>query len=269
MIKYPRTQHIEGSRLQNGDHDLTQVKIQDLEGHHLVVEEKVDGANAGISFSKEGDLLLQSRGHFLRGGPREKQWDLFKQWSSHFETELFDILEDRYIMYGEWLYAKHTVWYNTLPHYFLEFDIYDKDKGIFLSTKRRNEVLKDSPVHSVPVLYEGEIKSTEQLKGLIAPSLYKSRDWLGELRKYASQQGHDTQRIEKETYISDYAEGIYIKDEVGDETIGRFKYVRHDFLSAILNSEGHWHDRPIVPNQLAPSASIYDRRDHGKTIDPT
>src|SRR5205807_2014548 len=32
-------------------------------------------------------------------------------------------LTDRYILYGEWLYAKHTVFYTDLPHYFLEFDI--------------------------------------------------------------------------------------------------------------------------------------------------
>ena len=30
------------------------------------------------------------------------------------------------IPYGEWLYAKHSVHYRKLPHYFFEFDIYDK-----------------------------------------------------------------------------------------------------------------------------------------------
>ena len=44
-------------------------------------------------------------------------------------------------MYGEWLYAKHTVYYDALPHYFLEFDIYDKEQAIFLSTKKRKELL--------------------------------------------------------------------------------------------------------------------------------
>jgi hypothetical protein len=37
-------------------------------------------------------------------------------------------------MYGEWVYAKHTVFYDKLPHYFLEFDILETKTGAFLST---------------------------------------------------------------------------------------------------------------------------------------
>ena len=35
-----------------------------LAGRHLVVEEKLDGANAGICFDETGRLWLQSRGHW-------------------------------------------------------------------------------------------------------------------------------------------------------------------------------------------------------------
>jgi len=35
--KYPRTQHIEGSRLQAGDEDLASVPFRELRGRHLVV----------------------------------------------------------------------------------------------------------------------------------------------------------------------------------------------------------------------------------------
>ncbi len=71
IFKYPRTQHIEGSRLQPGDEDLESVRFTDISDNHLVIEEKVDGANCGISFSYDGKLLLQSRGHYLTGGYRE------------------------------------------------------------------------------------------------------------------------------------------------------------------------------------------------------
>lgn len=267
MLKYPRTQHIEGSRLQKGDHDLTQVKLKDLRGHHLVVEEKVDGANAGISFDDDGKMWLQSRGHFLRGGPREKQWDLFKTWASSFESELFDRLENRYVMYGEWLYAKHTVFYDALPHYFLEFDLYDKEKEVFLSTRRRREILAGSPVHSVPVVFEGEVASREQLESFIAPSLYKTPEWESALREQAERRKLDPDRAVKETDGNNCAEGLYIKDETEDLTIGRYKYVRFDFLSAILDSESHWHDRPIIPNQLRDGATIYDWRNDEQTPD--
>src|SRR5688500_9309043 len=79
--KYPRTHHVEGSRLQPGDGDLAAVPFRELAGRHLVVEEKVDGANAALRFGADGSLLLQSRGHYLAGGAREKHFNLFKQWA--------------------------------------------------------------------------------------------------------------------------------------------------------------------------------------------
>ena len=134
--KYPRTKHIEGSRLQKGDEDLRQIPFNNIKGKYIVIEEKVDGANTAISFDDEGNLLLQSRGHYLTGGYRERHYNLFKQWASIHKEMLYSVLGCRYIMYGEWLYAKHTVYYDALPHYFLEFDIYDRENEVFLDTKK-------------------------------------------------------------------------------------------------------------------------------------
>ena len=39
--KYPRTPHLEGSRLQPGDEDLNQIPFSDIQGRHLAVEEKI------------------------------------------------------------------------------------------------------------------------------------------------------------------------------------------------------------------------------------
>jgi hypothetical protein len=55
-------------------------------------------------------------------------------------------------MYGEWLYARHTIPYDMLPHYFMEFDIFDRETREFLSTDRRQRLLAGTPVTSVPVL---------------------------------------------------------------------------------------------------------------------
>ena len=81
IIKYPRTPHLAGSRLQPGDEDLSQVPFSCLAGRRLTVEEKVDGANSAVSFGPEGQLLLQSRGHYLTGGWRERHYALFKTWA--------------------------------------------------------------------------------------------------------------------------------------------------------------------------------------------
>ena len=50
------------------------------------------------------------------------QYDLFKQWTSVKRPVLEAMLGNRFILYGEWLYAKHSVHYRSLPHYFFEFD---------------------------------------------------------------------------------------------------------------------------------------------------
>ena len=59
LHKYPRTHHLEGSRLQPGDEDSQSVPFALLAGRYLVIEEKLDGANAGISFDAAGKQLLR------------------------------------------------------------------------------------------------------------------------------------------------------------------------------------------------------------------
>jgi hypothetical protein len=58
MQKYPRTPHIQGSREQPGDEDLDSVPFSALANEYVVIEEKVDGANAALSFDAQGQLLL-------------------------------------------------------------------------------------------------------------------------------------------------------------------------------------------------------------------
>jgi hypothetical protein len=258
IVKYPRTRHIEGSGLQKGDHDLKVAPFQDVRGRSLVVEEKVDGANAGVSFTPQGALRLQCRGHYLTGGPSEAQFALFKPWAETHRSWLWDVLGDRYILYGEWCLAKHTVFYDALPHYFLEFDIYDTATGDWLSTERRREMLAGRPVVSVPVLKEGTFSRLKDLTDLVRPSLYKTPRWRDALREAAEAAGTDPDvAATRETDRSDLAEGLYVKHEEDGRVVGRYKWVRPDFLNAILDSGSHWRDRPLVRNGLAPGADLF------------
>jgi hypothetical protein len=253
--KYPRTHHLEGSRLQPGDEDLASVPFKEVANRFLVIEEKMDGANAAISFDADGKLWLQSRGHFLTGGAREKH---FKQWAHCHADALRAALADRYVLYGEWLYAKHTVFYDRLPHYFLEFDVLDTETGSFLSTDRRRDLLHGLPVASVPVLWSGQARTREELAALVGPSLFKGPDWRQRLLETAAARGLDAERVWRETDRSDLMEGLYLKaEEPGARVVGRYKYVRADFLTSVLDSGSHWLKRPIVPNQLADGVDIF------------
>ncbi|CAM2063788.1 RNA ligase family protein [Sulfidibacter corallicola] len=260
LIKYPRTRHLEGSRLQPGDEDLSQVRLGDLAGHHLVVEEKMDGANAGIRFDGPDHLLLQSRGHFLTGGYRERHFDLFKAWAARHRTALWNIMGNRYLMFGEWLYAKHTIFYDALPHYFLEFDIFDLERHHFLDTPSRKALIAGSPVVSVPVLTEVDIDSrtrTDTLTKWIGYSNAKSPNWRTRLKEVAAREGLEPHRIESETDPSDLMEGLYFKVEAEGKVTDRLKWVRADFLTTVTDSGSHWLDRPILPNQLAQGVDLF------------
>jgi len=255
--KYPRTRHIEGSRLGPGDEDLESVRFAEIEGRPLVVEEKVDGANAAVSFSSSGDLLLQSRGHYLVGGERERHFDLLKRWARTHQAALHGVLGARYVLYGEWLYAKHTVYYDELPHYFLEFDVLDTDAGAFLSTDRRRDLLAGAPVASVPVLWRGPATSLGALRGLVGASLYKSPAWRERLEASAVERDLDLERVRRETDPETLGEGLYIKVEEGGRVVERYKFVRASFLAAVFASEGHWLNRPILPNRLRDGVDLF------------
>ena len=258
LIKYPRTPHLEGSRLQIGDEDCSQVPYSALAGKYIVVEEKLDGANSGLRFNANADMLLQSRGHYLTGGGREKHFKLMQSWAAVQEERLFDLLGQRYLMYGEWMQAKHTVFYDRLPHYFLEFDLFDVEEGIFLSTTARHEILAESPIVSVPVLFEGIApRRLQDLLSMLRPSLAKSATWRESLKETALRQGLDPARIERETDASDLSEGLYVKVEDGRQTVDRMKWVRSDFLQTIADNDSHWLSRPVVPNQLAPGVDLF------------
>lgn len=252
IIKYPRTRHLEGSRLQAGDEDLSQVPFREILGLYIVIEEKIDGANSAISFDGEGNLLLQSRGHYLIGGNRERHYNLLKQWANIHKDRFFDVLGSRYIMYGEWMYAKHTVFYDALPDYFMEFDIYDRDRDVFLDTRsRRALTAKMEIVSSVPVLGEGVYQNKKDVLALLKDSNYITSNHLETLKMLAERQNLDVERQLRETDPSTMMEGLYIKIEEDGVVKDRVKFVRASFLQCVNESQSHWQTRPILPNQLA------------------
>lgn len=250
IIKYPRTPHLRGSRLQSGDEDLSQRPYSELAGRYVVLEEKIDGANSAISFSEDGELRLQSRGHFLTGGYRERHYDLLKQWAAVQQNRLYKVLGCRYIMYGEWMYAKHSIYYDMLPHYFMEFDVLDRETGKFLDTPSRHKLLESLPVFHVPVLASGIFKSMDEILKYLGDSLYISDNHINHLREDAVRLGLDADQICRETDAARTMEGIYVKVEENGEVVDRMKYVRASFLQTIETPQTQWLDRPIVPNRI-------------------
>ena len=79
----------------------------------LIVEEKLDGTNVGVHFTARRSARPPvPRAPDHRGDA--PQYDLFKQWVAVKRFVLEERLEDRFILFGEWLYARHSVHYRRL-----------------------------------------------------------------------------------------------------------------------------------------------------------
>lgn len=238
FIKYPRTPHLFGSTGTDDDKHLGEENSQRfIADDSLIVEEKLDGTNVGIHFADDGELVLQCRGHLITEG-MHPQYDLFKQWAAVKRNVLEDRLGGRFILFGEWVYARHSVHYRKLPHYFFEFDIYDKEAGCFLSLERRLELIDNTGIHTVPVVHSGAV-GRDRLNELIGPSAFDS---LFE------------NPLSKQT--DNLMEGLYLRTEANGVAVGRAKVVRPEFVEKIKQST-HWQYQAMVPNLLASGADIW------------
>lgn len=85
--------------------------------HELVVAEKVDGTNLAIPFDGEAQIQYQNRGAYFRS-PFSGQWKNLSEWLIPKTDILFEKLTDRHILFKEWCYAQHSVFYSQLPDCF-------------------------------------------------------------------------------------------------------------------------------------------------------
>ena len=238
FTKYPRTPHLFGSRGTADDKHLGHSESLDfIADASLIVEEKLDGTNVGIHFTSAGRMVLQCRGHEITSG-MHAQYDLFKRWTMGKRSVLESMLENRLILFGEWLYARHSVHYRSLPHFFFEFDMYDKEQRVFIDLKSRLEELEGTGIHTVPVVHRGPV-TAEGLRKLIGPS------------RFASQFDNPLTG-----HTDNLMEGLYLRTESHGYVTGRAKFVRPEFVEKMKQSD-HWQHQLIVPNLLAPGAEIW------------
>ena len=238
FVKYPRTPHLAGSAGTADDRHLGDRETERfLADPSLIIEEKLDGTNVGLHFTTSGKLVLQCRGHLITEG-MHPQYDLFKQWAVVKRPTLEQRLADRFILFGEWLYARHSVHYRRLPHYFFEFDIYDKETAAFLDLDQRLKLLEGSGIGTVPVVHRGRA-SRKELGELIGPSKFDSL--------FENPLTGSTDNL---------MEGLYLRTEAEGVVTGRAKVVRPEFVEKVKLST-HWQQQVMVPNRLADGVEIW------------
>jgi len=219
FTKFPSTPHLavlNGASVRD-DKVLSLMERDQFLSHKITVEEKIDGANLGISFDDIGHLRLQNRGSIL-GAPMTGQWKTLTEWITPRTDRLFDLLTNRYILFGEWCYATHSVHYNRLPEWFVGYDVFDSVESQFVCKSRRDELLTTIGIHGAPCLANGYF-SLEELIELLGQSHFGDAP----------------------------AEGLYLRFDDGNWLAQRAKLVRPDFIQSI---EKHWSRGPLRVNRL-------------------
>lgn len=219
FFRFPHTPHLAwlAPGAPRGDKVLSPQEARDLLAQEVVVEEKVDGANIGLSVDDQGNLQAQNRGSYLTREASHPQFKPLFRWLEARRDSLVDALFPDLMLFGEWCYAVHSVRYTKLPDWLLAFDVYDRRRAEFWSTDRRNELV----VHL----------------GLdLVPRLARGRFGVGEV-----------QRLLGQSQLGDEpAEGLYVRRDGGDWLRARAKLVRPEFVQSI---EEHW-------SRLAPRANL-------------
>lgn len=135
-------------------------------GDKIVVQEKIDGANFSLRYSEEKDRIVSfgredrlSLGNSLRGA-----WE----WSQRQDKEVIkQVLGSKLVLFGEWL-CPHTVLYPEDKYqtaYF--YDVWDLEEQKYLTQGKVETIVKQLGFSYVPVLYQGEFSSWEQVKALV------------------------------------------------------------------------------------------------------
>jgi ATP-dependent RNA circularization protein (DNA/RNA ligase family) len=218
--KYEKTlrAHVPGVEVES-KFRLPKDELKLLLAGRIYVEEKLDGANVGIIRHKQG-LHLQKRGSLV--GPSEhEQFQFFHNWAQYQNYEKLMGLPVGYTVYGELLYAVHSIFYDRLPDWVLVFDIWSWKKAQYLDYPERQAFCAQYGLCMVPLLAEGYFRVEE----------------LAELVPEASCYGP-------------VAEGMVLKRYRRKEYC-RAKIVKPEFGKQLEESE-HWTRQKVRTNQLAP-----------------
>ncbi|BBZ56607.1 RNA ligase family protein [Mycolicibacterium phocaicum] len=198
------------------DKVLTKTERDEFLTRVLHVEEKVDGQNLGISSGDQG-LQFQARGSYVQPGGRHFRG--LATWVAPRQRRLEQGLNDDLIIFGEWCAVTHSVRYESLPDWFLVFDVYERRSGRFWEPDMRDALAEELGLCTVPFLGVGYF-AVDDLTRLIC----------------RSRVGHEQM------------EGVIARTITIDGPQQRAKLVRPEFVQQI---DRHWMSGQRSMNRLA------------------
>lgn len=181
----------------------------------IVISEKMDGSCLCMTHNS---IYARSHG----GPPKHPSFDLAKAKYATIKSRIPRGIS----IFGEWLYAKHSIKYDTLPDYFLVFGIRDDYDDWWFSWDEVRNIANDLGLKTVPEYSRIKVYNAKALNDLVS-EIAKSKG-----------------------FYSQEKEGIVVR-QVNGFSNARFalsiaKWVRFGHVQ----TDEHWMHRPIVKNDL-------------------
>jgi len=215
LYKYPRTPHMPFSKGATKD-DRVLTDMKHFIGKQIVITEKMDGENTTIYSNYYHARSLSS-----------KHQKYHSYLLSNILPQIQYLLPENIHICGEYLYAKHSIFYENLPSYFLVFSIWN-DKECFSWEETKEYCKKWNLIH-VPELYIGT---------------------------------YDEKKVKEiaENVITKGGEGIVIRTvdsfSYDDFSLHVAKYVREGHVQ----TDKHWSLQAITTNKLEETHENYNCR---------
>lgn len=252
--KYPSSRHLlplywhdetlAEERIENDDTGLE--SIAPFVGVPLVITHKMDGGNCLVV--NDVDNPVRARNGTT---PEETMKPLYKPGGLYWQAEVSETLPDRLEVFGEWLYAKHSIHYGCdcdepcddvgpalsdlvgvedERAYFQIFGVFDTGLNLWLSWPETERVADALGFPTTPVIYCEDDSD--------AATFESEHEAINTLTEYA----HDV--------VANGGEGIVVRRKYPFH-YGQFgqslgKYVRENHVT----SNEHWSHRPTVTNVI-------------------
>lgn len=135
----------------------------------VLVEEKLDGANVSIWWD-DGRPAVASRGG-ADALDRARQLGPLRAWVGRHLGPLAELCGDGRVLYGEWLWLRHTVYYDALPELLIALDLFHPDTGFTPHDVRREQIIQVGLTPS-PLLFDGVLGTQDAITRLMGTSRF-------------------------------------------------------------------------------------------------
>jgi hypothetical protein len=171
LDEFPRTKHLfNWSKAGKSDEFASSYVLKEVLQRRVLIEEKLDGTNIGISVHN-GIPMIRNRSKQLHLDEKGRgTFQLSTAWGYCYDNieKIEQITENgKYILFGEWLYVRHTIPYDSLPSYFISYALFDRVHKTFVEKEDFLSRAEKAKIETPHIRWNGKNLSETILKTML------------------------------------------------------------------------------------------------------